>query len=343
MKADTRLMKQLNISTLRRVLSGEGKATKSQLSRLTGLSVVTVNALITEMLEQGEVQELGMVPSGGGRPSMQYGYCYGYRTMVIIYGHQLEGRNYIHTLVVDLKGQKLWERQGYMEEIGAESFDSCLDEVFAGFGNIGLIAFGLPGEAIDDVVTINDFSGLEGLDFLPRIREKYGVPVLFENDINAMAYGYYRKHCGMDVTSLVGIYFPRSFLPGAGLILDGSIYYGNSHFAGEMGDVYVPVPWEELDYYKENQVLCQLEALLATFACIVAPSRFVLYGDFLTDGMAERLEQYVCRRLSGKFRVQVEVSFCLEEDYETGMICLAQNRMLQLMEERTETNTPSQV
>ncbi len=110
-----------------------------------------------------------------------------------------------------------------------------------------------------------------------------------------------------------------------------------------MGDVYVPVPWEELDYYKENQVLCQLEALLATFACIVAPSRFVLYGDFLTDGMAERLEQYVCRRLSGKFRVQVEVSFCLEEDYETGMICLAQNRMLQLMEERTETNTPSQV
>ena len=88
MKADTRLMKQLNISTLRRVLSGEGKATKPQLSRLTGLSVVTVNALITEMLEQGEVQELGMVPSGGGRPSMQYGYCYGYRTMVIIYGHQ---------------------------------------------------------------------------------------------------------------------------------------------------------------------------------------------------------------------------------------------------------------
>ena len=59
MKADTRLMKQLNISTLRRVLSGEGKATKPQLSRLTGLSVVTVNALITEMLEQGEVQELG--------------------------------------------------------------------------------------------------------------------------------------------------------------------------------------------------------------------------------------------------------------------------------------------
>jgi len=57
MKADTRLMKQLNISTLRRVLSGEGKATKPQLSRLTGLSVVTVNALITEMLEQGEVQE----------------------------------------------------------------------------------------------------------------------------------------------------------------------------------------------------------------------------------------------------------------------------------------------
>lgn len=333
MRADTRLMKQLNINTLRRVLSEQGQATKPQLAGLTGLSVVTVNALIAEMLEQGEVREMGMVPSGGGRPSMQYGYHYGCRTMAVIYGHQLEGRNYIHTLVTDLKGQKLWEHQDYMEDIQAGSFDAILDAVFTKFENIGLIAFGLPGEAIGEVVTINDFAGLEGADFLPRIRVKYGVPVLFENDINAMAYGYYRKNCGKDVTSLVGIYFPRTFLPGAGLILDGNIYYGNSHFAGEMGAVYVPVPWEELDYYEESQVLCQLEALLTSFACIVAPSCFVLYGDFFTDGMAEALERYVCRRLYGKFQVRVEVSCRLEEDYETGMVCLAQKKMRQLMEE----------
>ena len=48
MRADTRLMKQLNINTLRRVLSEQGQATKPQLAGLTGLSVVTVNALIAE-------------------------------------------------------------------------------------------------------------------------------------------------------------------------------------------------------------------------------------------------------------------------------------------------------
>ena len=60
-----------------------------------------------------------------------------------------------------------------MEEIGPESFDSALDVVFAAFGNIGLIAFGLPGEAIGNEVIINDFKGLEGRVFLPRLRERY--------------------------------------------------------------------------------------------------------------------------------------------------------------------------
>ena len=190
MKADTRLMKQLNKSTLRNILSQKRTATKPELAKYSGLSVVTVNALLSEMLYSGEVQEGGNAPSGGGRPSMQYRYNYDYRTVAVVYGHQLEGRSYIHTLAVNLDGKKLWERQEYMEEIGPESFDSALDEVFAAFGNIGLIAFGLPGEAIGNEVIINDFKGLEGRVFLPRIRERYQVPVLFENDINAMTYGY---------------------------------------------------------------------------------------------------------------------------------------------------------
>ncbi len=139
-----------------------------------------------------------------------------------------------------------------MEEIGPESFDGGLDEVFAGFDNIGLIAFGLPGEAIGNEVTINDFNGLEGRVFPPVSGSTIRVPVLFENDINAMTYGYYRKLRRREA-SLAGIYFPRSFLPGAGLILNGSIYYGASHFAGEMGAMYTPVPWEKLDYYEESQ------------------------------------------------------------------------------------------
>ena len=79
---------------------------------------------------------------------------------------------------------------------------------------------------------------------------------------------------------------------GAGLILDGRYLLQEFHFMGEMGDVYVPVPWEELDYYKENQVFMpagrpcwgnvSLYRGLPVLSCMEI---------FLTDGMAERLEQ----------------------------------------------------
>lgn len=327
MKADTRLMKQLNKSTLRSILSRERTATKPELAKYSGLSVVTVNALISEMLESGEVQEDGTAPSCGGRPSMQYRYNYEYRTMAVVYGHQLQGQSYIHTLAVNLDGVKLWERREYMEDIGPESFDAGLDEVFAAFRNTGLIAFGLPGEAIGSEVTINDFKGLEGRVFLPRIRERYRVPVLFENDINAMTYGYYQSKCGEGETCIAGIYFPRSFFPGAGLVLNGSIYYGASHFAGEMGAMCTPAPWGKLDYSNETQVLAQLEEVLVSYSCIAAPSRFVLYGDFFTADMSRLLEQRVDSRLGGRFRIRVETSDKLEEDYEAGMISLALKRI----------------
>lgn len=55
MKADTRLMKQLNKSTLRNILSQKRTATKPELAKYSGLSVVTVNALLSEMLYSGEV------------------------------------------------------------------------------------------------------------------------------------------------------------------------------------------------------------------------------------------------------------------------------------------------
>ena len=332
MKADTRLMKQLNKSTLRSILSQKGAATKPELAKYSGLSVVTVNALLSEMLHEGEVREGGSAPSGGGRPSMQYLYNYDYRTMAVVYGHQLEGRSCIHTLAVNLDGKKLWEWQEYMEEIGPESFDAALDEVFSVFGNTGLIAFGLPGEAIGSEVTINDFKGLEGKVFLPRLRERYQVPVLFENDINAMTYGYYQSKCQEGETCVAGIYFPRSYFPGAGLILNGRIYYGASHFAGEIGAMRMPVPWEKLDYFEKNQVLSQLEEVLVSYSCIAAPSRFILYGDFFTADMPRLLEQRVGSRLGGRFPVRVETSEKLEEDYETGMISLAHKRIVEDMD-----------
>ena len=189
MGADAKLMKELNKRQLRRVLRQCGEATKPELADRTGLSVVTINSLLEDFLKTGEAVQSGMAPSGGGRPSALYQYRPDYRYAVLLYGHQSEGRNLMHLAVVNLTGECVWRKEEYFDEIRVESFESVLDDVIGRFPETGLLAFGLPGEVVNDVVTIHDYEALIGPDFMAHYKERYHLPVVFENDINAMTYG----------------------------------------------------------------------------------------------------------------------------------------------------------
>ena len=247
MRADAKLMKELNKRQLRRVLRQCGEATKPELADRTGLSVVTINSLLEDFLKTGEAVQSGMAPSGGGRPSALYQYRPDYRYAVLLYGHQSEGRNLMHLAVVNLTGECVWRKEEYFDEIRVESFESVLDDVIGRFPETGLLAFGLPGEVVNDVVTIHDYEALIGPDFMAHYKERYHLPVIFENDINAMTYGACRDD-EMERATVAGIYLPRIYPPGAGLVIQGKIYYGTSHCAGELAGLPVPVSWDSLDY-----------------------------------------------------------------------------------------------
>ena len=330
MGADTGLMKKMNRKLIRAALKECKTATKPELSHRTGLSVVTVGSLLAELIRDGEVEEAGMAPSGGGRPGLSYRYRNDFRCALILYGHQRNNRNLIHVRVVDLAGKCLWRKDEYYDEITVSCFDAVLDEAVGLFPQTGLLAFGLPGEAVDGVITICDYERISGAEFLSRYSEKYGIFVLFENDINAMTYGC----CGPDYEegSVVGIYFPRLYPPGAGLVLDGKIYYGTGHFAGEIMKLPVPVPWGEVDYSDREQVLKMLKAVLAVFCCVLAPRRLVLYGDFFAEDMESSLKSEGEKLLEGRYQMEIELKENLECDYEAGMVRLA----LEALTEQTD-------
>lgn len=352
MGVDAGLMKRLNKRQIRSVMQSCKAATKPEIASMTGLSVVTVNSLLSEFVKTGEVVESGMAPSGGGRPGRCYCYRSDYRCAALLYGHQQNDRNLIHIRVVDLYGACLWRRDEYYDEITVDCFEPVLDEAIGLYPQIGLIAFGLPGEAVDGVITICDYTQLLGEDFLRRSRERYRVPVVFENDINAMTYGACDKNhmpgdgagkdFGRDLQgkteaeteeeSVAGIYFPRIYPPGAGLVLNGRIHYGAGHFAGEMAELPVPVPWDKLDYHDEAQVLSVMKAVIAIFCCTTAPERLVLYGDFFSQKMEEQLQSFGAGFLKGRYRVAVDLRKNVEKDYEAGMIRRALEELSEQMD-----------
>lgn len=331
MGADAKLMKELNKRHLRRILRQCKEATKPELADRTGLSVVTINSLLEDLLKTGEVVQSGLAPSGGGRPSTRYQYRPDYRYAVLLYGHQSEGRNLMHLAVVNLMGECVWRKEEYFDEILVESFEAVLDDVIGRFPEIGLLAFGLPGEVVDDVVTIHDYQALVGPEFMAHYKERYHLPVVFENDINAMTYGACREG-DVEKATVAGIYLPRIYPPGAGLVIQGKIYYGTSHCAGELAGLPVPVSWDSLDYGRENDVLENLKLLTAVYGFTVAPETLIFYGDFFTEELQEQLRAYSGRLLEGKFHMDLIFAENLERDYEEGMKRLALEALWEEME-----------
>jgi glucokinase len=73
-----------------------------------------------------------------------------------------------------------------------------------------------------------------------RLRKRFGVPVFLENTVRSMALAelWFGQGLGMDDFICVGI---RSGI-GAGMVLDGHLYCGASHDAGEFGRWRCPPP-----------------------------------------------------------------------------------------------------
>ena len=329
MRADNQLMKKINQATLREVLQQCQKATKPELAAKTGLSVVTINALITELMRREEVEENGLVPSEGGRPSMQYRYNNNFCHAAVLYCYQKEEQTCACCLVIDLSGNVIWRREKFYTEVEIESFTQLLDQAFRAVERIRMIAFGLPGEATEHDVVINDYEKLIGRQFFSHYTERYQVPVLFENDVNAMTYGYY---CGSRTKTeeiVAGIYFPRGYIPGAGIIVNQKIYYGTHHFAGEIRRLPVPIPWERLRYDDEEEVLCELKTVLEIFGCTFAPARMILYGDFFTVSLTQKLQEFGKNFFEQNFSIKIETTDKIEKDYETGMIRLVLEKLKQ--------------
>lgn len=319
--ANTVLIKEVNKELVRNQLKQMRSATIHQLSEKTGLSVVTVGSLLAEMLETGEAAEGSAVPSNGGRPSVQYRYNEDFRLAAVVYGYQKNNSNLIHILVVNLFGECVEKQEVFIPDVDVESFSLYIDEAKEKYPAIGAVGFGMPGSEENGIVLSCDYNKLAGGRFMQYYRERYGLPVIFINDVNAAVCGFAAVRG--DLNCIAGFYFPRIYRPGAGVVIGGQLHAGFRSFAGELKGFPGNVDWLGLDYADSAAVTEAVGNLMAAYCCILAPEQFVVYGDFFTEQSAEKIKNYTQNLLPDYFRVGVCVSGCFEKDFEQGVISAA--------------------
>ncbi|VGO23392.1 N-acetylglucosamine repressor [Pontiella sulfatireligans] len=295
MNFDTIKLKQVNVDRVRHALRQSETCTKNSLAQETGLSVASCGNILSELLERGEVQEVALASSTGGRPSRRFAYNARHALVLVIY-LRLEGSmKTIYSAVVDLRGEVLDESFAEVAEIDVDSIVGQAKLWAARYEQVESVSVGVPGVVNEGLIEGCDVESLNGVALASHLNEMLDCPVTVENDVNATALGFYHQRTNLQPESLVYIYFPEDGIAGAGIVVNGRVIRGRNRFAGEVS--YMPLSIARHDQAQAQQTIDRFarfasEMVLST-DCLLNPESIVLAGQWLRDEHKDAIQRAV--------------------------------------------------
>ncbi len=124
----------------------------------------------------------------------------------------------------------------------ARCVQDAVDEADLSLKQISAVGIGAPGAVDFDEGTVIFAPNLEGWKDVPLkkdLEKLLSVPVFVENDCNICALGVYVAELKSKPKSMVGIFVGTGI--GGGIILDGKLYSGFGHTAGEVGHMVLEI------------------------------------------------------------------------------------------------------
>lgn len=228
----------VNRSAILAQLGAHGPASRADLARTLNLSPALMTQLTRDLIADGLLQELEQAPSQGGRPARMLG-------IVSTAGHVIGMK-----VVLDHVAFVEAGIDGAVLRSASEPFDASsstflaeltilLRRFISGGSQTALlgIGVGVPGTVDSQGSGVVDSVQL-GWNQVPlgaTIRREFALPVLVENNVNALAmaerlYGVGRLHENFLVITIgTGV--------GAGIVVDGGVLRGSSGGAGEVGHI----------------------------------------------------------------------------------------------------------
>ncbi|MEU8249508.1 ROK family transcriptional regulator [Nonomuraea sp. NPDC048916] len=219
------------------LLGTVGPLSRSEIARELDLSPATVTQLTKELIRHGMLEELDLKPSRGGRPAQRLG-------LVGSAGRALGVKvTADHLVLVDVRldGEVLGSWETPHDPAAPDALDHLAGAVesvvreISGVPPLLGVGVGVPGSVDDQAVgTVNAPTlGWQAMPVGDRLRRRLNLPVLVENDVNALAaaerlYGRGRTHRDFLVLTIGrGV--------GAAIVADGRVYRGARGGAGEFG------------------------------------------------------------------------------------------------------------
>ncbi|EMS31611.1 Glucokinase [Mariniradius saccharolyticus AK6] len=214
----------------------KGSNTAGEICNEVGISLPTVNSLLSDLMASGEVIKNGRAESQGGRKPDLYQLATDafyilsvdinkFRVRVAIYDSANTAVTEPAILKITLNNEK-------------ETFDRICDFVLehkekSGLDNEKVIAVGIsmPG-LIDSINGVNHtYLKFGKKSLVENFESRLGRKVFLENDARAMTLAEFKFGHNDNYKNVLGIFIGWGI--GLGILIDGKIYQGASGFAGE--------------------------------------------------------------------------------------------------------------
>lgn len=274
-----------------------GSSTITDLSKELDLSIPTVTKFISEMCEDGYIDDYGKLETSGGRHPSLYGLNpeSGYFIGVDI------KKFAVNIGLINFKGDMMELKMNIpykfentpeaMEEL-CTLISSFIKKTKVNTEKILNININISGRVNPESGYSFSLFNFSECPLAEVLTEKIGYQVCIDNDTRAMTYGEYLQGCVKGEKNI--IFVNVSWGLGIGIIIDGKIYTGKSGFSGEFGHINV----------FDNEILCHC----GKKGCLETEAS----GSAIYRILQERIKNGECSILSNRTNNQ-ELPLTLDE------------------------------
>jgi predicted NBD/HSP70 family sugar kinase len=304
-RAVPRLLKDLNQRTVLDTIRTGAPISRAEISRRAGISKPTVSLALQSLVDAGLVRETAAEP---GMPRYGAVFFEPVAEAALVLGLDLGGR-FLRGAICDLRGT-VRARQD-VELTGADA-DAALDAIGAlrdrlvgasdlPAARIDGAVLGVPGVVgVDDgLLHLASVPGLDGRPFGRELRERLGMPVVVENDINLAALGEHWQGVAEGVDDFAFLSVGTGL--GAGLVLRGELHRGRNGAAGELDNALVGLgAVVDPCAGAVSELAAGLAASAETETSLTPPydPRTIFAAARAGDALARRVVEEVARRIA---------------------------------------------
>ena len=234
------LIKDMNRSLLLNIIRREGRISRKQLTEVSGLSMGSVSGIVTDLLENDWILEVGEGDYTGGRRQTfiklnpEVGYAVGLKLM--------ESR--VVVAITNFEADIIaYKEETYTFNPDPETLVRTLSSIIRRvleesqiepetlFG----VGIGLAGVVYSNsgIVHHSPFFGWKDIPLAMLIEQEINYPVYIENDVNALTLTEQLFGTGRHYNNFVVVTIGRGI--GMGLVINNQLYRGVRGGAGELG------------------------------------------------------------------------------------------------------------